>query len=310
MVFYSHESFHPIFRLTELLKRRFFMDTNTIGTTIAKLRRERQIKQEELANFVGVSAQAVSKWENGGMPDTDLLPKIADFFHVSIDTLFARDVTATGSLWNTIFEAIHSVPSEEEMNKAMEICALLVTALGTDDPNESPPELQLEEGTSARILQIQRFSGIARFYQSVHNPYCLILPPFADKEAALFKNTNYPALFRDLGDESFIAAVRFLMNRESLRAFTPNLLIKHLGFNEETAAKVIEKLETYHLIHKEIVEMDDEETVMYKYEFNASFTAMLNFAKELPQPPSNTSNKEEVPGISVNEYVEKRVIID
>ncbi|MBQ4590636.1 MAG: helix-turn-helix transcriptional regulator, partial [Clostridia bacterium] len=93
------------------------MNTNTIGATIARLRRERQIKQEELANFVGVSVQAVSKWENGGMPDTDLLPKIADFFHVSIDTLFARDVIATGSLWNTIFEAVHSVPAEEEMDK-------------------------------------------------------------------------------------------------------------------------------------------------------------------------------------------------
>lgn len=48
--------------------------------TNVSMRKERGIKQEELANYVGVSAQAVSKWENGGVPDTELLPRIADFF--------------------------------------------------------------------------------------------------------------------------------------------------------------------------------------------------------------------------------------
>ena len=63
------------------------MSIETIGGNIAALRKEKGAKQEELANYVGVSAQAVSKWENGGVPDTFLLPKIADFFSVSIDSL-------------------------------------------------------------------------------------------------------------------------------------------------------------------------------------------------------------------------------
>ena len=56
------------------------MDTMIIGKNIADLRKKKGVKQDELARFVGVSAQAVSKWENGGVPDTELLPKIADFF--------------------------------------------------------------------------------------------------------------------------------------------------------------------------------------------------------------------------------------
>ena len=74
-----------------------------IGQNIAKFRREKQVKQEELAHYVGVSAQAVSKWENGGMPDTDLLPKIADFFYVSIDALFGRKPTIFGVLSLKLF---------------------------------------------------------------------------------------------------------------------------------------------------------------------------------------------------------------
>lgn len=69
------------------------MDMTIIGKQIAALRKERGIKQEELAGYVGVTAQAVSKWENGGVPDTELIPKIADFFGVSIDALFGRSLT-------------------------------------------------------------------------------------------------------------------------------------------------------------------------------------------------------------------------
>lgn len=48
------------------------MDITVIGKQIASLRRDKGVKQETLANYVGVTAQAVSKWENGGVPDTEL----------------------------------------------------------------------------------------------------------------------------------------------------------------------------------------------------------------------------------------------
>jgi transcriptional regulator with XRE-family HTH domain len=62
----------------------------TIGRQIAKLRKENNITQEELAKNLDVSAQAVSKWENGGAPDVEMMPRIADYFDVSIDYLFDR----------------------------------------------------------------------------------------------------------------------------------------------------------------------------------------------------------------------------
>ncbi len=60
-----------------------------IGTKIAELRKSRGMKQDELAEMLGVTPQAVSKWENGAsMPDIALLPKIAEIFGVTIDDLF------------------------------------------------------------------------------------------------------------------------------------------------------------------------------------------------------------------------------
>ena len=63
-----------------------------IGSTIKKLRVDSKVTQEEVAEYLGISFQAVSKWETGTtMPDIALLPKIAAFFGVRIDDLFSVD---------------------------------------------------------------------------------------------------------------------------------------------------------------------------------------------------------------------------
>ncbi len=65
------------------------MDLN-LGSVIKRLRAEHSIKQEELAEYLGISFQAVSKWETGTtLPDITLLPKLAAFFGVRIDELFS-----------------------------------------------------------------------------------------------------------------------------------------------------------------------------------------------------------------------------
>ena len=63
-----------------------------IGNVIRKLRTQHSVTQEELAAYLGISFQAVSKWETGAtMPDITLLPKLAAFFGVRIDELFSVD---------------------------------------------------------------------------------------------------------------------------------------------------------------------------------------------------------------------------
>ena len=64
-----------------------------LGKKIKQLRFKASLTQEQLAESVGVSAQAVSKWENSAaMPDITLLPKLAEIFGVSIDDLFDLSV--------------------------------------------------------------------------------------------------------------------------------------------------------------------------------------------------------------------------
>ena len=68
----------------------------SIGAIIRELRCARNLTQEQLAENLGITAQAISKWENNiGMPDISQVVPIAHFFGVSTDVLFgvAADTT-------------------------------------------------------------------------------------------------------------------------------------------------------------------------------------------------------------------------
>lgn len=67
-----------------------------IGQNIRSLRSKRHISQEELAGAIGITVQAISKWETGkANPDLMLIPELAEYFGVSIDDLFYTDKTGS-----------------------------------------------------------------------------------------------------------------------------------------------------------------------------------------------------------------------
>ena len=84
-----------------------------IGETIKKLRKEREITQEEFAEILGVSCQSVSRWENDFCyPDIELIPTIAAYFDISTDKLMGVDEAAEKNAVNrhlNDFQAANSV---------------------------------------------------------------------------------------------------------------------------------------------------------------------------------------------------------
>lgn len=62
----------------------------TLGKRIAMLRRQKELRQEDLAQMLEVSPQAVSKWENDQTcPDISLLPRLAEILGVTVDELLS-----------------------------------------------------------------------------------------------------------------------------------------------------------------------------------------------------------------------------
>lgn len=74
-----------------------------IGERIRKLRTSRNLTQEEMACHLGISFQAISKWERGdGYPDITLLPSIATYFGITVDELIGMDEIASVNRFDEI----------------------------------------------------------------------------------------------------------------------------------------------------------------------------------------------------------------
>ena len=90
-----------------------------IGNQIKALRQRRGVTQEALAQHLGVTAQAVSKWERGAAtPDIGMLPSISAYFGVTIDELFAlSDDTRMERIQNMLWDDRYYDPAEVESTR-------------------------------------------------------------------------------------------------------------------------------------------------------------------------------------------------
>lgn len=267
------------------------MGIEIIGKIIASMRKEKGIRQEELANYVGVSTQAVSKWENGGVPDIALLPEIADFFSVSVDSLFGRDITDYSGLQNAFCKKIIETAPEQRFKAAFEYCWDIERALFGNFPEDGSVEeyekkLDREEQRYSSVISDHGFTrmGIANRLQ-----YFLLVPEPHDADAAFFEDVDYQMFFKDFSDKDVFDACVFLYRRESDKAFTQNLLINNLMLEPAKAAHILNVLEKYNLLYKTRIEMDDETMTVYNFKPSPSFVAFLIFAREMIKTPNSFS---------------------
>ena len=97
-----------------------------IGDTIKKLRKEREITQEEFAEVLGVSCQSVSRWENNSCyPDIELIPNIATFFGISTDKLMGIDENIEKEKVNKYLDEFQIAMSNGNINKCIGISVVV-----------------------------------------------------------------------------------------------------------------------------------------------------------------------------------------
>jgi len=98
-----------------------------IGEIIKKLRKQKDLTQEQLAEYLNISPQAVSRWEiNSTLPDITLVPMLANIFDVSSDTLLGIDIDAKEKRIDEIVTEAHNYTVKKQYDEAEK---LLRTAL-------------------------------------------------------------------------------------------------------------------------------------------------------------------------------------
>lgn len=110
-----------------------------LGEKIKELRKRDGRKQEDLANALGVTAQAVSRWESGvGYPDMNMIPAIANYFHVTIDALFGYHHDRDTKLQDYIKKAhLYLIENAGDLTE----CIYFIKKCLEEFPSE--PELQM-----------------------------------------------------------------------------------------------------------------------------------------------------------------------
>ncbi|MBQ8292258.1 MAG: helix-turn-helix transcriptional regulator [Bacilli bacterium] len=234
-----------------------------IGNRIKELRVKKKITQEELAKALQVSTQAVSKWENGGSPDLELVPLIATYFKVTTDYLFDIKESDIVDIEKKLAKYIQSFDLEKRMNVVHDLAFKMSIATRGD-------EIEDQEKFDEMINNDDMFSsvigpeGIAITSLAKDNKIFICLPKDekSDYSKMLISKDKQRKFCEYLSNELFYKTLVFLYSRNGGN-FTEQLLIDNLNITYDEAKLVLQKMEEFKIVTCSDVPINDTTMKLY-----------------------------------------------
>ncbi len=266
------------------------MAGTTFSTTLQTLRKNRGVTQEQLATHLGVSPQAVSKWENGSYPDGDLLPQIADYFEVSIDYLYGRakdDVSMEQQLIDAI-QAINvgvDMSHREHIERFMKYIWAMQIGLWPQTKNYY--DRTRSDGDHVIVSMALDKSGFDFYRLNKNLEFFTIMKRPEKGFASRFKVTDELAeLFAFLGDKDYLKVLFFLLSLESGNGVSVPTIAKRIGISEEKAEAAITYLKHFGveehagrlLIEASVLDEYDEKKPVYVVDPCVACTVLMLLA--------------------------------
>lgn len=266
------------------------MAGTTFSTTLQNLRKNRGVTQEQLATHLGVSPQAVSKWENGSYPDGDLLPQIADYFEVSIDYLYGR-AKDNVSIEQQIMDAIASIhvgsdyDHTEHFERIMKY--LWAMQLGFWKENKSYYDRMRSEGDHVIASTLFDKAGFNYLRMNKSFEFYTIMKRPEKGFASYFKVTDeLTDLFAFLGNKDNLKVLFYLISLEAGEGVSISTVAKRIGIDETAARESIEflkqvpKHQNGNRMLAEVAVLDefDKKETLYTLQGNLDCTVLLLLA--------------------------------
>ncbi|MGN0667441.1 MAG: helix-turn-helix domain-containing protein [Huintestinicola sp.] len=271
------------------------MDT-VFSKQLQKLRKERNVTQEALAAHLGVSPQAVSKWENGSYPDGDLLPKIADFFGVSIDHLYGR-AKENSPVVQQIIDELQGIVFDTEdgakkfFEKALDYAWAIQTASWKNNKYYYDRPV-LKETDSLTASEISAESGFTfmRLNKDLEY-YFLVKQPDGGFTKRLKVTDETAELFAFLGDKSNLKILQYMLSLKWEEAVRAKTIAKLLNIPVEKAEKALDFLCKYSGTFSKgciINEDNDSENMYQSSPIKAVAPIMLMICADMMITPPNS----------------------
>jgi len=257
------------------------METTVFGANLAMFRKLRGLTQEELAGKVGVSAQAVSKWENGSYPDGALLPNISKCLDVSLDVLFGlkaqNNVSNKRMLEKNLIEELQKIPEENRIDRILEICYAIICSyhLCSDEVKEMPKKLNIE----ARG-EIKTDNTLARMRLNEDLQYFWVMKiPKNGVNSFARVDDEILELFKILSQEDYLRVIYFFAATKRNYFITKKKLSKIFKYDEKHICQIVDTLNRLGIIWKVNIEMDNIREEVYGYCHNSAFPMLMASAK-------------------------------
>lgn len=238
---------------------------NILSERIAELRKDRGLTQEQLGQLVGVSAQAVSKWEKGGAPDVELLPALADLLGVSIDSLFGRAGGEAADIHQTAARWLHALPKEQRFDQICRLCWTLeknlVDELTVPDIGYLDHAAMLEDETQLAhrwaMSRVWLDGGIMLGLHAEDLSFATVWPEPADGyDAHLASMDEYRRLFYALARPGCLEVLEYLYSRPH-RHYVPETVAHALSLPIGDTRTILDELEQVQILEKTELELVD-----------------------------------------------------
>lgn len=225
-----------------------------LGENIREFRTKLRLTQEQLAESVGVTAQAVSKWEREeSMPDVTLIPAIADALDVSADELFGHERVTKNSVMRSLNCYLQEADYWREMPH------ILLTSVIGGLCRKHFFHYGIPEWREGERHNCDEFSkdGIVKFTANPDFPYFVFAPNTGDGYKHLFDGDERVCEKLDaLSDESTVCALRWLYQHKKWYRFELPVLLAQTGISPDEAEKVLGNLVKLRVITCEDIDFD------------------------------------------------------
>lgn len=262
------------------------MDNTIFNMTLRRIRKEKGVTQEQLADAVGVSAQAVSKWEMTSFPDAQLLPAIAEFLGVTIDELFGKEKEEKIDIYNAVLQHLNKLPREQRFQEMFAICrAFPLGACGCD---EYQPILNnvLQNTGWDNYSQVDLETGFMQSRNNGNLQYFLLMPkPEQGYDDVLAYQDKAVRFFEVMAIPNALRVIYFLMGSKDTMFFKASTLAHELKITMENAEEIISGLSELDLIWEGMLNEGVESGNIYQFRASCDFLSFLNITRTLLSRP-------------------------
>lgn len=262
-----------------------------LSEQIARYRKERGMTQEELGRRVGVSTQAVSRWECGGAPDVALLPAIADALGVAIDALFGREGGSPADPARTVSDWLRSLPPQRRMEELCLLAWRASTAAAQDtkqilglDHFQPTCELYAASGQGPCLMRsvMALDTGLSLAVAAEDMSFFSLFPePEAGYDAYFPSPDDCRRLFAVLARPGCLEAWLLLARTKTERFHTAGGLAARMGVDLPEAESLLEAMTEAGLLTRSAIELDEEAVDVYALRHEEALVPLLYLTRWL-----------------------------